>query len=742
MTDYTNFSVAMDDDGIALVTWDMPDRSMNVFTVGVIEELDKLVDDIAANDAIKGVVVTSGKSQFSGGADLTMLEGLLKQYHAEKAKSGETIAATRLFEESRKLTLTFRKLETSGKPWVAAINGVCAGGACELSLACHGRVMTDKDSAKFGLPEVKVGLFPGAGGTTRILRMMDTQAGLQFLMKGSMLNGKRALAAKIIDKVAPNHRLVPEAKKMIKEGLSATKPWDQKGFKLPSGRVYSPAGFQMWPAVGAIYRRETHDNYPAIRYMLRAAYEGLLLGMDDALKVESRYFAKVMATPQAANMIRSLFINMQDLGKGARRPEGVGNQRLKKIAVIGAGFMGAGIAHVSAKAGLEVMLVDRDQESAEKGKGHIEDSLKKAIAKGRNTQEKAEKLLNLVTPTANYEDLKGCDLVIEAVFEDPALKASIFEKIEAVVGPSCIIASNTSTLPITELAKSVKSQSKFIGIHFFSPVDKMMLVEIIKGKRTGDKAIAKALDYVAMIKKTPILVNDGRGFYANRSVLGYIREGHLMLTEGVPAPMIDNLAKQAGMPVGPLALNDEVALELAWNIIDMTKKQLGDEAVDLEQHALLKKLVVDEGRLGRKNSKGFYDYQGRNKALWPGLKDIPKNLQEADSIDKQELKDRFLVAQALEAVRVLEDGVLEDVREGDVGSILGFGFAPFTGGVFSYIDTMGTAAFLEKCKMLHRKYGDRFKPTKLLKEMAKNGETFYGRFPPEGGKAGKQTAAE
>ncbi len=731
MSDYTNFTLQTDEDGIALLTWDMPGRSMNVFNESAILELEKIIEDVIADDAIKSVIVTSAKNQFSGGADLTMLQGLLMQYEKAKAEKGETPAATELFEESRRLSLTFRKIETCGKPWVAAINGTAAGGACEFALACHARVMTDKESAKMGLPEVKVGLFPGAGGTTRILRMMDTQAGLQFLMKGSMLNGKRALAAKLVDKVAPNHRLIAEAKKLIKGGLSPLKPWDQRGYKLPSGRVYSPAGFQVWPAVGAIYRRETHDNYPGIRYMVRAAYEGLLMDIDTALRIESRYFAKVVATPEAANMIRSLFINMQDLGKGARRPAGVGNQRLKKIGVIGAGFMGAGIAHVSAKAGLEVVLIDRDQESADIGKGHIEASLKKALSKGRTTKEKMEKLLELVTPTPDYEALKGCDLVIEAVFEDPELKAAIFNKIVDVVGPSCTIASNTSTLPITGLAKSIKSQSKFIGIHFFSPVDKMMLVEIIKGKRTGDKAIAKALDYVSMIKKTPILVNDGRGFYANRSVLGYVREGHLMLTEGVPAAMIENLAKQAGMPVGPLSLNDEVALELAWNILQTTKKQLGEGSINPEQEALLKKLVIDEGRLGRKNGKGFYDYQGRNKKLWPGLKDVVGKQLDPDSIDKQEIMDRFLVAQALEAVRVFEEGVLEDVREADVGSILGFGFAPFTGGVLSYIDTMGTDVFLDKCKKLHKKHGDRFKPCKLLKDMAKNGDTFYGRFPPE-----------
>lgn len=734
---YTHFTVDIDTDGLALVTWNMPDKSMNVIDLSVMDELDRLIEAIALDDAIKGAVITSGKETFSGGADLKMLEGLLGQFEAESRDLGHEEAARRLFDGSRRLSLIFRKLETSGKPWVAALNGTAMGGAFELALSCHARIAADVPSLKLALPEIKVGLFPGAGGTTRILRMMDTQNGMQMLLQGKSLDVKKAKAAKLLDAIVPADNLILEAKALLKAGLDPVKPWDKKGFRLPSGRVYSPAGFQLWPAAGAIYRRETHDNYPAARALLRAAYEGLLLEIDDALRVESRYFTHVLQTKEAASMIRSLFVSMQDLNKLARRPKHVKKSNLNKIGVLGAGFMGAGVAYVSARAGLEVVLIDRDQEAADKGKAYADEVMSKYIARGRGSEEEKQAVLDLITPTTDYQALAGCDLVIEAVFEDRAVKAEVTKQAEAVLSDKAIFASNTSTLPITSLAEQSVRPERFVGIHFFSPVDKMMLVEVILGKETGDEAQAMALDYCRRIGKTPIVVNDSRGFYVNRPVSAYVREGHLMLMEGVPAAMIDNLARQAGMPVGPLALNDEVALDLGWKILQATKTDLGDAAVDPRQETLLKEMVVNHERLGRKNSKGFYDYTGKTKRLWPGLTDLLTDLQtnrlDPDSIDHDEIKDRFLVMMALEAARCFEEGVLTDIREADVGSILGFGFAPYSGGTLSYIDNMGLAEFVACADQLADRYGERFSPPALLREMAENGETFYTRFSPEAG---------
>ena len=453
--------------------------------------------------------------------------------------------------------------------------------------------------------------------------------------------------------------------------------------------------------------------------------------MDLALRVESRWFAKILRSPEASAMIRSLFVSMQELNKGARRPANVPPSKLSKIGIIGAGFMGAGIAYVSALAGLDIVLLDRDQESAEKGKAHIHKMMTDQINKGRAKAADREALLARITAAADYGALASCELVIEAVFEDRKVKAEAIAKAQAAIGDKTILASNTSTLPITSLAGEFKDPARFIGIHFFSPVERMMLVEVILGKNTGEQALTVALDYVRRIRKTPIVVNDSRGFYANRCVLNYVREGHLMLMEGVPAAMIENVGRMAGMPVGPLSLNDEVALDLGWKILKATEADLGPQAVDPRQKALLAEIVEKQGRLGRKNGKGFYDYpQSGPKRLWPGLADLQPLKLDPDSIDIQELKHRFLAIQALEAARCVEEKVITDMREADVGSILGWGFAPFTGGTLSWIDMLGTKRFVALCQSLEKKHGPRFAPPKLLIEMADKGETFYRRFPP------------
>jgi 3-hydroxyacyl-CoA dehydrogenase/enoyl-CoA hydratase/3-hydroxybutyryl-CoA epimerase len=727
---YKNFTVDTDADGIALVTWDMPDRSMNVFTEEVMGELEKIIDRVAADAGVKGAVFTSGKETFSGGADLGMLQKMLGRFHAEKAKDSEK-ATQLLFEGAGRMGALWRKLETCGKPWVSAINGTCMGGAFELSLACHGRVAADSDRVKMALPEVKVGIFPGAGGTQRVPRLTDQQQALQMLTSGQQLSPQKAKAMGLIHEIAPADRLIDAAKAMIKNGLKPVAPWDEKGFKIPGGPVYSAAGANLWPPAIAILRRETYGNYPAATAILKCVYEGLLVPFDTALKIEQRYFTEIMQTKEAAAMIRSLFVSLQELNKGARRPAGVPETKFTKIGVIGAGFMGAGIAYVTAKAGIPVVLVDRDMEAAEKGKAHSDGLISDAVKKGRARPEDKEKLLSLITPSADYADLAGADLVIEAVFEDSEVKKAATEKAEAALSASAIFASNTSTIPITSLAKNSKRQKNFVGIHFFSPVDRMMLVEVILGKKTEDKALAVAIDYVRAIKKTPVVVNDTRGFYVNRCVLRYMSEAYKMLIEGVPAPMIENAARQAGMPVGPLALADEIAVDLAQKIMRQTVRDLGEKAVDPAQMKLIDTLVDGHDRRGRKNGKGFYDYPAKpaKKKLWPGLKDLYPQ-KRAEDVDYEELQKRFLVTIALEAARVMEEGIVTDPREADVGSILAFGFAPYTGGALSYIDGIGAKQFVATAKALQKKYGAEFKPPKLLVDMAQTGDTFYQRFDP------------
>ena len=726
-----SFKLDVDSDGIALVTWDMGDRSMNVITMDVIAELGTVVDKVANDAAIKGVVITSGKPAFCGGADLTMLESMRGRYTDMVSKQGEEAAAKMVFDESRKLSQLYRRIETCGKPWVCALNGAAMGGGFELALACHYRVASDDAKTRLGLPEIKIGLFPGAGGTQRVARMLQPADALQFLLKGDQLKVDRAKAMKLIDAVVPAADLIKTAKDWIKAGGKAKAPWDTEGFRLPGGPVYSKAGMMTFPAANAIYRRETYDNYPAARAILQVVYEGLQLPFDTALRVESRWFAKILRSPEAAAMIRTLFVSMQDLNKGARRPTNEPPTSLKKIGVVGAGFMGAGIAQVTAAAGLQVALVDRDQETADKGKAGLHKALSDRVMKGRMKGAERDELLARITPTADYAALKDCDLVIEAVYEDRKVKYDVVAKIQAVVGDKAILGSNTSTLPITTLASEFKDPARFVGIHFFSPVDRMMLVEIILGKQTGDKALAVALDYVRAIRKTPIVVNDSRGFYTSRVVGTYIREGHLMVVEGIPPAMIENVGRMAGMPVGPLALNDEVAVDLAWKILNATEADLGAKAIDPRQKSLLREMVEKRGRFGRKNGKGFYDYPANGpKKLWPGLADFQPKPLDPDKIDIDELKLRLLGIQALETARCFEEKVLTDVREADVGSILGFGFAPFSGGTLSWIDMMGTKNFVAACRKLEKKYGARFAPNKLLLDLAAKGEGFYDRFAP------------
>jgi 3-hydroxyacyl-CoA dehydrogenase / enoyl-CoA hydratase / 3-hydroxybutyryl-CoA epimerase len=724
-----NFRFETDADGVAIVTWDMPGRSMNVIDAAVVGELGRIVDKIASDEAIKGAVFTSGKDGFATGADLTMLKSSGDEY-ARLLKAQGREAAMRFFvDRTRQASLIYRRLETCGKPAAAAINGVCMGGAFELALACHYRIVADSDKARVGLPEIKVGVFPGGGGTQRVARLMPTPEALQMLLKGDHIRPAAAKKMGLIHEVAPADQIVALAKAWVKANPSAKAPWDDPKFKLPSGKVFSPQGMMIWPPANAIYRRETYDNYPAAKAVLTSVFEGLQLPMDLALAVESKHFANILLSKEAGAMIRSLFLSMGELNKGARRPANVPASNLKKVGVLGAGLMGAGIAHVSASAGLEVVLIDRDQESADKGKAYSDKIVSSQIAKGRAKTADKDALLARIKATADYAELKGCDLIIEAVYEDRAVKAEATRKAQAVVGPDVVFGSNTSTLPISSLAATSLNPELFIGVHFFSPVEKMMLTEIIMGEKTGAKALATAMDYVRAIKKTPIVVNDCRGFYVNRCVGGYMVEAHAMVMEGVPQAVIENAAKMAGMPVGPLALNDEVGIDLSWKILQAAKNDLGANAVDPAQEKLIEAMVVKQGRLGRKNGKGFYDYPANGpKSLWPGLASIVGKQLDPDTISVKDLKDRYLFTVAIEAARCLFEGIVTDPREADVGSILGFGYAPYTGGAISFIDGMGLKAFVARAKALAAKYGPRFEPGDKLSAMAERGETFYGIY--------------
>ncbi len=579
--------------------------------------------------------------------------------------------------------------------------------------------------SQLGLPEVLVGLFPGAGGTQRLPRLMGVQPALMYLTQGKSMSPQEALGFKVVGELAPADQIVARAKVWVLANPKATAPWDDKGFKFPGGVGAMNPGFaQTFMAGTAMTAKATNHNMNAPIAMLSAVYEGSQLPIDTALRVESKYFARVVADPQAGNMIRSLFVSKQAAEKGARRPKNVAPSPAKKIAMLGAGLMGAGVAMVAAQAGIEVVLLDRDIAAAEKGKAYTAERL----AKKRTDPAKMEAILGRIHPTADYADLAGCDLIIEAVFEDRGIKAEVTKKVEAVVGADTIFGSNTSTLPITGLATAWSKPANFIGIHFFSPVEKMPLVEIIVGKETGPEAIAKALDFVATIRKTPIVVNDSRGFYTSRCFGTYIQEGLALLSEGVGPALIENIGRHMGMPVGPLAVNDEVGLDLSLKVAKQTRADLGDaykpspsEGVIEEMNAL--------GRLGRKNGKGFYVYpdDGAKKYLWPELSATVAKPGEHSDATPEAIRERLLYRQLVECARCFADGVLETPEDGDLGAIFGWGFLPFTGGPFSHMDTIGIANVVAILDGLTQRHGERFTPPQLLREMAAAGATFYGR---------------
>ncbi|MBC6980445.1 3-hydroxyacyl-CoA dehydrogenase NAD-binding domain-containing protein [Caulobacter sp. 17J80-11] len=720
-----NFKIEVDADGIALVTFDVPGRSMNTITSKVMEEIPLLVERIKTDAAIKGAVITSGKATgFCAGADLGDLGGA-----QSAAPASEEAALKAGFDRSWRLQGSLRALETCGKPVAAAINGLALGGGLEITLACHYRVVGDNPKIQLGLPETKVGLFPGAGGTQRLPRLIGVQAALMQISEGKSWRPQEAKGAGVVHEVVPAGQEVEAAKAWVKTG-KAVQPWDEKSFKLPGGGPYHPAGIQVFIMGNALLRKQSYGNYPALTNMLKAVYEGVQVPMDAALRIETRYFVKTLMTPQAKAMIRSLFLSKQELDKGAVRPAGVPKSEAKKVTVLGAGMMGAGIAYVQAMAGIETVLIDTTQEAADKGKDYAKGLIAKRVSRGQMTQEKADATLALITPTTDYAHVKGSDLVIEAVFENRDIKAEVTKKAEAQLAEDAVFGSNTSTLPISGLAEASVRPENFIGIHFFSPVDKMMLVEIIMGEKTGEVALAKAIDYVTKIKKTPIVVNDSRGFYTSRCFSTYLTEGMAMLKEGYAPAMIDNVGRMTGMPRGPLEMHDDVALDLSYKIGQQTAKDLGDKYVPNPGEDIVAKMVSELGRYGRKNKKGFYDYpESGPKSLWAGLSELaPVTVSESTPELVEEMKTRLLYRQAVEAARCWEEGVIDDPREADVGAILGWGFAPWSGGPITLIDQVGAAKFVETCDRLASQYGERFKVPQLLRDMAANGESFYGRF--------------
>lgn len=737
----------VDSDGIATITWDMPGRTMNVLNEGSMTAYAGALDQALKDDKVKGIILTSAKADFIAGADLDMLLNV------------DTSDAAKLMEQFSQLQKMFRRQETGGKPMVAAINGTALGGGFEICLACHYRIAAANPKAKVGQPEVKIGLLPGGGGTQRIPRLIGVMNAAPILLEGKDMPVETAKGMGLIHEVVPAGELLARAKAWLMAVLKETvvpayagkgakpidaravQPWDRPGFKtpgFPGGQVWSPPGVQTFIGGNAMIAGKTNGVYPAPKAIMSCVYEGLQLPFDSALKVETRYFVSLLRDPVAKSMIRTLFFGLQEANKLARRPKGVPKQEYTKIGVLGAGLMGAGIATVSVQAGLDIILVDRDQAAADKGKQHIAGELDKLMKRGRLDQAQRDGMLAKVTASPDFGALKGCQLVIEAVFENREVKAEATKKAEAVLAAETVFASNTSTLPITGLAEASARPDHFIGLHFFSPVEKMPLVEIIVGKKTSPETLARAMDFVQKIRKTPIVVNDSRGFFTSRVCGAFISEGHRMLKEGVPAAMIENCARFAGMPVGPLSLNDEVAIDLSWRIMDQARRDA--EAAGQKYEAsgtedILDLMVKKLERFGRKNGKGFYEYPADGKKrLWPELaKHFPPDptLQYGEGEEKRakeaEIRKRLLYVQAVDTARCLEANVLTNPQDGDVGSIMGLGFAPQTGGAISLIDQVGVRTFVAECDELAKNYGPQFAVPKLLRDMAAKGRSFYGR---------------
>ena len=721
-----------DGDGIVVLTLDDPGQSANTMNAAYKQSMADTVARLEAErDEITGVVITSAKKTFFAGGDLNDLR------LATKEQAGQVSA------EVRELKAQLRRLETLGVPVVAAINGAALGGGLEICLACHHRIALDEDSVRLGFPEVQLGLLPGAGGVVRTVRMLGiVDALLALLLQGQRHRPGKAKELGIVDElVATGEELVPAAKAWIKANPDAhVQPWDRDGYKIPGGTPSNPKLAQNLPAFPANLRKQLKGaNFPAPHHIMAAAVEGSQLDFDNAIEVEGRYFTDLVTGQVAKNMIQAFFFDMQRVNGDRDRPEGIETFAPERLVVLGAGMMGAAIAYVCAKAGLEVVLKDVSLEAAQRGKQYSEKLVEKAVSRGRQTEEDGRALLDRITPSADPSDADGCRLVIEAVFEDPSVKAQVFGEIEPHLTEDALLGSNTSTLPITELAENVTRPEDFIGLHFFSPVDKMPLLEIIKGERTSDETLYRALDVAKRIKKTPIVVNDSRGFFTSRVIGTFINEGIAMLLEGVPAPTIEQASSQAGYPAPVLQLSDELNLKLMRKIRDATKAA-GGEGGPWAGHpaeAVIDRLLDEFDRPGRLEGAGFYEYaDGKRTGLWKGLRDAFPPVQDPSTLSLSDLEERMLFIESLESVRCLDERVIESVADANIGSIMGIGFPAWTGGVLQYINGYehpdhghGPAAFVARARELAAAYGERFQPPASLVEKASSGETYSDEAP-------------
>ncbi|PAV26333.1 3-hydroxyacyl-CoA dehydrogenase [Tamilnaduibacter salinus] len=708
----------IDDQNILTLTIDMPGQSANTmnadFRAALTETAARLEKDL---ERIRGIILTSGKKTFFAGGDLNELYKVTR----DQAEDFERMIAD--------LKGQMRAIETCGKPVVAAINGTALGGGLELCLACHHRIALDDERIQLGLPEVTLGLLPGGGGTQRLPRMIGLENSLPYLTEGKKVSPSKAIKAGIIDELAEDRdALMAKARAFIDAHPECQQPWDRKGFKIPGGGPQNPAVAQRLAIAPAMLKQKTKGCYPAPEAIMSAVVEGAQVDFDNAEKIETRYFTELVIGPVAKNMTGTFWFQLNAIKAGESRPQGVDQARFKKVGILGAGMMGAGIAYSTANRGVDVVLKDVSAENAEKGKGYSEKVLAKKVSRGRMSEDDKQTVLDRITPTAEASDLAGCDLVIEAVFEDSDLKATVTKEAEAAMDASGVFASNTSTIPITQLAKASERPERFIGLHFFSPVDKMQLVEIIVGEKTSNETLAQAFDYVQQIGKIPIVVNDSRGFFTSRVFGTFVNEGVAMLGEGIHPSSVENAGLLAGMPVGPLAICDEVSLTLMQHIRDQSRKDLEAAGGTWQPHpaeAVADAMVDTHGRKGKAAGAGFYEYpESGKKYLWPGLVEHFTDADKADSVDLQTLKDRILFIQAIETVRCLEEGVLRTVEDANIGSIFGIGFAPWTGGAIQFINQYGVRAFAERARELAARFGDRFEPPKLLLEKAESGESF------------------